>query len=313
MARKLRLEFPGAIYHVINRGNYRTWLFKAETTKQAFEVCLFAACERSGWRLHAFVVMGNHYHLALGTPQGNLVAGMQWLQSTFANRFNRLRGERGHLFQGRFKGLLVEAGPALGQLCHYIHLNPVRAGITSAERLGHYRHSSYWYLHQPKRRPGCLDCGTALAEAGGLADDPAGRRAYANYLAWQAEEGPAGKSKAYASMSRGWALGTAGFKQALLQDHQVAVDARAWEQDGVREVRAAKWAKVLDGLRRQLPAKKTMSSSLSARWKVALAVQMKATTDASNGWLAEQLQMGSAAYLSKHVGLARRQKVKGEA
>jgi len=101
MARKLRLEFPGAVYHVINRGNYRTDVFAAETTKAAFEACLFAACEKFGWVLHAYVVMRNHYHLALETPQGNLVAGLHWLQETFANRFNRLRGERGRLFQGK--------------------------------------------------------------------------------------------------------------------------------------------------------------------------------------------------------------------
>ena len=126
MARKLRLEFPGACYHLINRGNYRADLFRTEGAKAAFEACLFAACARSGWVLHAFVLMSNHYHLAVETPDGNLVAGMQWLQATFANRFNRLRRERGHLFQGRYKSLLVEEGDALGQVCHYIHLNPVR-------------------------------------------------------------------------------------------------------------------------------------------------------------------------------------------
>jgi REP element-mobilizing transposase RayT len=80
MARKLRLEYPGAVYHVINRGNYRQAVFATDKTKQAFENCLFEACQRHGWRLHAFVVMSNHFHLALETPQGNLISGMQWLQ-----------------------------------------------------------------------------------------------------------------------------------------------------------------------------------------------------------------------------------------
>jgi REP element-mobilizing transposase RayT len=312
MARKLRLEFPGAIYHVINRGNYRQFVFKSAGAKQAFEDCLFAACERSGWRLHAFVVMGNHYHLALETPRGNLVAGMQWLQSTFANRFNKLRGERGHLFQGRYKSLLVEEGPALGQLCHYIHLNPMRAGLVTAERLAGYRQSSYWYVGQPKLRPVFLSCETALIEAGVLPDNPAGWRSYADYLAWQAAEGPVGKSKAYVSMSKGWALGGKDFKQTLLQDHAVAVDARAWESDGVREVRKAHWQRALDRLRGRVPAKETEDDRKSAPWKVRLARQMKATTDASNGWLAERLGMGSGFYLSKHVGLAGK-KVKSKA
>ncbi len=312
MARKLRLEFPGAIYHVLNRGNYRAFVFKTAGARQAFEDCLFAACERSGWLLHAFVIMGNHYHLALETPQGNLVTGMQWLQSTFANRFNKLRGERGHLFQGRYKSLLVEEGEALGMLCHYLHLNPVRAGLVPASRMGEYRHSSYWYLSKPKLRPACLHPETALIEAGALGDTPAGWRAYTDYLAWQAAEGPTGKSKAYVSMSKGWALGGKGFKQTLLQDQAVAADTRAWESDGVREVREAQWQVVLDRLRQHLSTKETQDPKKSAPWKVKLAEQMKACTDASNGWLAEQLGMGSAVYLSKHVGLARK-KVKGKA
>jgi putative transposase len=112
MARKLSLEFPGAIYHVINCGNYRQAVFKTVGARKAFERCLFQACEKYGWELHGYVVMSNHFHLAVETPLGNLVSGMQWLQSTFANRFNTLRSERGHLFQGRYKALMVEEGAA---------------------------------------------------------------------------------------------------------------------------------------------------------------------------------------------------------
>lgn len=303
MARKLRLEFPGAIYHVINRGNYRTWLFKQEGAKAAFEECLFAACRRQGWLLHGFVIMGNHYHLAVETPKGNLVSGMQWLQSTFGNRFNRLRGERGHLFQGRYKSLLVEEGEALGQLCDYIQLNPVRAGIVPVERLGEYRYSSYWYLQRPKGRPDCLRVETALEEAGGLADTPAGRRSYGKYLAWQSAEGPAGRNEAYASLSCGWALGGEGFKKALLAEHDVAAETRAWESSGVRKVREARWQQALDRAAARLSAKVRQDARKSAPWKVAVAAHLKESTDVSNRWLADRLGMGSAFYVSKHVGL----------
>ena len=116
--------------------------------------------------------------------------------------------------------------------------------------------------------------------------------------------GPAGKSKAYVSLSKGWALGTKDFKQTLLRDQAVAVDVRAWESDGVREIRQAQWGQVLDRLRQRVPAKESQDHRKSAPWKVRLAQQMKTSTDASNGWLAEQLGMGSAAYLSKRIGLA---------
>ena len=107
------------------------------------------------------------------------------------------------------------------------------------------------------------------------------------------------------------ALGGKGFKQTLLQDQAVAADTRAWESTGVREVREAQWQAVLNRLRQQVPPKETQDQRKSAPWKVKLATQMKAATDASNGWLADQLGMGSAVYLSKHVGLAqKRLKVK---
>ena len=107
MPRKQRIEYPGAIYHVISRGNYRKELFLKKRTGEAFERCLFETVERCRWKLHAYIIMSNHYHLAVETPEPNLVVGMKWLQSTFATRFNRLRKERGHVFQGRYKSILI--------------------------------------------------------------------------------------------------------------------------------------------------------------------------------------------------------------
>lgn len=309
MARKLRLEFPGAIYHVLNRGNYREFVFRTQVARQAFEACLFQACERSEWRLHAFVIMGNHYHLAVETPLGNVVTGMQWLQATFANRFNRLRDERGHLFQGRYKCLLVEGGQWLGTLCHYIHLNPARAGILPAARLGEYRHSSYWYLQHPKRRSKFMCVETALFQAGHLADTPAGRRSYGEYLSWQLAEGPAGRSSAAVPMSRGWALGGPEFRRALLQDHTVTEESRAWERGGARQVREEKWSLALEKLLGEVSPSTRTDQRSGAPWRVNVAVAMKASTDADNRWLADQLQIGSPRYLAKLVSYARRRNV----
>ena len=305
MARKHRLEFPGAIYHVINRGNYRSWVFKDEGAKGSFEESIFAACAQYGWVLHAHVIMGNHYHLALETPEGNLVAGMQWLQAGFANRFNRLRRERGHVFQGRYKALLVEPGGPLGQLCHYIHLNPARAGIVPVAALSSYRYGSYWYLTRPAQRPAFLDPRNALEGAGGLADTSAGHRGYAEYLAWQMEHGIAGRNRAYESMSRGWALGSGEYKRELLRDHHLAGLSRAWDAQGMRAMREAGWQEKLAATLAALPIGARKDTPKSAPWKVAVASHLKATTDVPNGWLAEKLAMGSAAYVSKHVGLAR--------
>ncbi len=307
MARKLRLEFPRACYHVINRGNYRTDIFKTEGAKVAFESCVWEAAARSGWVLHAYVLMSNHYHLAVETPDGNLVVGMQWLQATFANRFNRFRGERGHLFQGRYKALLVEEGGPLGLVCHYINLNPVRAGLVPVVNLSDYRYSSYWFLRQPRLRPAGLNFGACLAEAGGLADTSVGWQKYGDYLEWQAEEGPVGKSKAYVSLSKGWALGSAGFKTTLIKDHALAAKSRAWENQGAREIREQEWEGLL------MRALKVLNRNIadlakgkkSEQWKIAVLCLLKEKTQASNPWLAERLAIGRPAYVSRLVSAAR--------
>ena len=100
MARPLRMESESGVYHVLNRGNYRTDIFRSDKAKRAFLTCLGEACEQTGGEIHAWCLMSNHYHLAVSTPKANLVEGMRWLQGMFSVRFNRLRNERGHLFPG---------------------------------------------------------------------------------------------------------------------------------------------------------------------------------------------------------------------
>jgi len=314
MARKLRVEFPGAIYHVINRGNYRADIFATAGARGAFTRCLEEACQKSGWRLHGYVLMRNHYHLALETPTGNLVDGMQWLQGTFANRFNNLRRERGHLFQGRYKALLVEPGAALGQVCHYIHLNPVRAGVVTVAGLKEFHDSSYWQLWHPADRPPYLDVHTALAQAGGLADTPAGRRQYEKFLAWQAAEGPAGRNAAYVSMSKGWALGSSAFKERLLRDYDPAEESRAWEAEGREELRAARWAKLLEAGLGVLGhrAADLPCPPAAQPWKIALIAYLKESTQASNAWLEQQFGLTNPVYASRLAGMARTSPVAAE-
>ena len=132
MARRLRFQFPGAIYHLINRGNYRRDLFATPGAAKSFESTLGEACQRFDWVVHAFAAMRNHFHLAVTTRSPNLSDGMHWLQTTFALRFNRFRRESGHLFQGRYQSPLIENAAALGRVVDYIHLNPVEAGLCPA-------------------------------------------------------------------------------------------------------------------------------------------------------------------------------------
>ncbi len=141
MARQLRIEYPDACYHVTARGNERKDVFTNERDREKFLSYLESAVVRYGAVIHAYCLMNNHYHLLLGTPCGNLSQVMQHINGAYTNNFNAKRKRSGHLFQGRYKAILVEADAYAMELSRYIHLNPVRAGISVAPE--EYRWSSY--------------------------------------------------------------------------------------------------------------------------------------------------------------------------
>ena len=306
MARKVRIEYADACYHVINRGNYRSWIFESEGARRSFLKCLVEACSAKGWRLHAWVLMSNHYHLCLQTPEPNLVDGMKWLQSTFANRFNRFRQANGHVFQGRYKAILLD-GDALGPVCHYIHINPVRAGLVAASELEKYPASSFHQLWYPSKRWPTLESSTALSEAGGLADTPKGRRSYRDYLEWLSEEDAEKKRLGFEQMCRGWVKGSKEFRKAVLADLQDEVSRRVVEAEA-EELREPLWERQLkQGLE---VLGKTEGDLLSARkgspWKVALARYLRETTLVPNDWLAGRLAMGTAKSVSSRISTHRK-------
>ena len=141
MARQLRLEFPGAIYHVASRGNAQSPIFLDDEDREAFQGCLGEVVARFGWLCHAYCLMGNHYHLLIETPKGNLSAGMRQLNGVYTQRFNRHHKRVGHLFQGRFKAILVDRDSYLLEVCRYVVLNPIRASMV--EKIERYAWSSY--------------------------------------------------------------------------------------------------------------------------------------------------------------------------
>ena len=141
MARPLRIEFPGAIYHVTSRGNAHQAIVEDDADRFEFFAVLTGVLERYGWLCHAYCLMDNHYHLMVETPDGNLARGMARLNGLYTQRFNRRHQRIGHLFQGRYKAILVERESYLLELCRYLVLNPVRAGLV--RRAAAYRWSSY--------------------------------------------------------------------------------------------------------------------------------------------------------------------------
>src|ERR1035437_3085187 len=132
MSRPQRIGYSGALYHLTLRGSARGEIFLDDTDREIFLNVLGAVVERFGWRIHAYCLMGNHYHLLAETPQPNLSHGMRWLNGVYTQRFNRRHERVGHVFQGRFKSILVERDSYLLELARYIVLNPVRAGLANA-------------------------------------------------------------------------------------------------------------------------------------------------------------------------------------
>jgi REP element-mobilizing transposase RayT len=131
MPRNLRIEFPGAFYHVMARGNRRETIFHDDDDRRFFLSTLSEACGMTGWRVHAWVLMGNHYHLFIETPEANLVAGMSWLQNTVTRRYNVRHMAWGRLFGDRYKAVLVEEkwgqGANLDKMIHIPTLTVCRA------------------------------------------------------------------------------------------------------------------------------------------------------------------------------------------
>jgi REP element-mobilizing transposase RayT len=160
MARSLRIEYPGAFYHVINRGNAREKVFVSDRDREKFLEYLHAASDRFSLIVHTYCLMDNHYHLLVETPEANISKAIQWLNVSYAVYFNRKRGRNGHLFQGRFKAYVIDADEYLHALSRYIHLNPVRA--TLVDKPGMYPWSSYNALTGRTKVPEWLEVGYLL-------------------------------------------------------------------------------------------------------------------------------------------------------
>jgi REP element-mobilizing transposase RayT len=174
LARPLRIEFHNAFYHITSRGNERKAIFRTTKDREKFLNYLESAHDRYGAIIHVYCLMENHYHLLLETPRGNLSQILHHINGAYTTYFNMRHGRSGHLFQGRFKAILVEKDSYGQELSRYIHLNPVRAGLVK-NPLG-YRWSSYQYFIGEQREPSWLTTGWILGYFGG-----SGGRVYRKY------------------------------------------------------------------------------------------------------------------------------------
>ena len=320
MPRKPRIEFAGAVYHVMCRGDRREAIFLDDADRERFLETLVEARERTGWRIHAYVLMVNHYHLLLETPEANLVAGMRWFQGTYTARFHHRHGVSGHLFQGRYKALPVapdEEGYFL-RVSSYIHLNPVRAKWVGPKdsSLAVYPWSSYpAYLKSPKRRQDWVEVSRVLGDLR-LEDTASGRREYTAYMERRRAEcrKPGAREEMeseWKEIRRGWYLGSEIFGEKVRDLVGVVVDggardsyiggARAAHDESAAEKLLQTGLKTLDLKRRDLEGLRKSDPR-----KQVLAWWIRKQTAVSNQWVSDRLAMGHAGNLSKMVNRVER-------
>ncbi len=311
MPRKLRIQYPGAMYHVMNRGDQREAIFGDDLDRQGFLATLGEACQKTEWQMHAYCLMSNHFHLVVETPQPNLVAGMKWLLGVYTKRYNIRHKLCGHLFAGRYKALVVE-GSGNGYLrtaCDYVHLNPVRAGLLKPERpLESFRWSSYGqYLKEPGQRPAWLRVDPSsvaalrrvdrlLGEKGIPKDSVAGRRQFAALTEKRRAEESAADDEA---LRHDWVLGSEEFRQELLAAAVERVGPNHYgaerQETGVQKAERI--------VREELGRLGWSEEELRGRakghpGKVLIARRVRQETTMSLKWIAQRLVMGTWTYVS---------------
>ena len=298
MARKLRVQYPGAIYHVMNRGDRREAIFADDQDRLLFLDTLGEACAKTDWEVHAWCLMGNHFHLVSETPRGNLVDGMQWLLGVYTNRFNHRHKEFGHLFSGRYKALHVD-GSGNGYLKavgDYVHLNPMRAGLLAPEQpLEAYPWSSYpLYLQEPVQRPAWLRVDRLLGEWGIPKDSPAGRQEFAGRMEARRHAEGAGEYE-----PKGWCLGSEAFRQELLAQ----VSELATPKDAGEEVRQSALAKAQRIAQAELDLLGWSPLDLQGHrkgdpQKVRIAARLRRETTMTLEWIVDRLCMGAPTHVA---------------
>ena len=314
MPRQVRIEFPGAFYHIMARGDRRETIVRDEEDRRTFIRTLGEACLRAGFRVHAYVLMSNHYHLLLETPEANLSRGMGWLQNAFTRRINTRHQLWGHVFGGRYKSILVEPGNCYWALLDYIHLNPVRAGLVQrGDGLETYAWSSLpGYIQTPKKRPIWLDTEMAFSVSG-CRDTASGRRDFLKILEQRVDWDKPGQAGArysedegkpklalHSALRRGWFFGSQQFREKLLKLANKTMTGRlkrkadGYQGEDIRDHGEQRAKRIMEaGLRFFKVSRKQLRAATKSDWrKGVLAEAAQKETTVRLDWISQQLRMG---------------------
>ena len=236
MARPLRIQYPGAIYHITSRGNARQEIYKDDRDRKTFLEILKESQKIYSIKIYSYVLMSNHYHLLLETPKGNVSDYMRHLNMRYTSHYNRRHKKTGHVFQGRFKSVLVDKDKYLTMLSRYIHLNPVKIKsmrkMTCEEKLQYlqkYKWSSLPGYVNKKKREDFVDYDLVLEEYGG--DNDEGHQAYGDIISTDVSGSMDVKDKIVGQSI----IGSEGFIEKVLERH-LARDRDVREQPALREL-----------------------------------------------------------------------------
>lgn len=301
MPRKPRIEYPGAVYHIMNRGDRKEPIFLDDTDRKLFLRTLGETCEKTGWRIHSHVLMKNHFHFVGETPQPNLIAGMHWLLGTYTDRFNRRHDLTGHLFAGRYKAIPIDTrSPGYFRTaCEYVHLNPDRANLVRPDQpLELYPWSSFPMYLKPRIRPPWLDVTRLLNEYGIEADTRAGRRRFREATEARRSSEPA-EEDSWAETRRQWRLGAEDFTEFLAAffgrpggPNDAATPRN--ELDAVRAERLVREELLANGWTERELERFPKGHPV----KIRIAARLRRETPMTAKWVVERLRMGSVGYLS---------------
>lgn len=295
MPRPLRVQYEGAMYHVMSRGDRKGDIYGNDGDRLAFLELLARVCKRTGWQVHAYCLMSNHFHMVIETPQPNLVVGMTWFLGVYTQRYNHRHGVVGHVFSGRYKALLIdETEPSyLRTACDYVHLNPARAGLVSGDQmLESYVWSSYpEYLKPPRQRVEWMRTDRVLAEHGCGKDDAAARREFRVRMEAQRAEGLSAETMK--RLREGWRFGAEDFLDRLMQK----LELKAGETHGREQRRETNEQRAERIIAAELRKRRWREEELAQRpkghpAKAAIARRIREETTMSLKWIAARLRMG---------------------
>ena len=312
MPRQARIEYEGAIYHVMARGNRLDKIVRTEEDKEVFEQTLEEVIRKMGWVLYAYTLMGNHYHLVFKTPVANLVEGMTWFQSTVTKRHNARNRLRGHLFSGRYKAVLVEEGDYLSTLIHYVHLNAVRAKLIKPEDgIENYQWCSLAdYLKPESKRRDWIAVGKGLAHLG-YEDKASGRKLFLKDTEGLIDRKRLKRAGVVAiegankqvTLERGWCFGSQAFREKM-----IGLLGDAMPDLGTKKKKANGYSGIQTDDHGENAARQYLAESLGVLglsheellslnktdWRKAMIVRViRRNTSVKLDWICENLNMGA--------------------